>query len=85
MLFFKIIGGLVAIPVDQHLDPITSNRLRTTNTKHFKQQMTNTEVSRNSLFHRTTKDWNSLTENTVYAETVETFASKSSELLQPGS
>ena len=73
VLFFKIIKGLVAIPVEQHLEQNKSTRLRTANSQTFRQQRTNTELFRHSFFQRTTKDWNLLPDNTVCADTVESF------------
>ena len=72
ILFFKIVNGLVAIPTDFQFNPRPS---RNRNLKNIILPACNTDcdIFKHLLIPRTISDWNSLPENIVTCETLDSF------------
>ena len=69
-LFFKIVNSLVAIPADFQFNPRPS---RNRNSKNIILPACNTDIFKNLFIPRTISDWNSLPENIVTCETLDSF------------
>lgn len=72
---YKIANGLVAIPVDQYLTPLTRPS-RHYNTMAFTIYSPRNDYYKYSFFPRTVIEWNQLPEMTVKAPTLEAFKSQ---------
>ena len=70
-VFHKIVNGLVAIPADLHYNP------RPTKNRNWKKIILkpkhNTDIVKNSFFPRTISDWNTLADNIVTCEKLNSF------------
>ena len=71
-MFYKIVNGLVDIPSDQYLTPMSS-RTRSTNNRKFRLPSTSTSYYRNSFFPRTVSTWNKLPSTTADAPDLVSF------------
>ena len=72
IFMFKILNGLINIPVCNSLTP-SDTRTRSKNDKNFKFQRTTTSVGHSSFWPRTIKDWNNIPQAAVDATTVAGF------------
>jgi len=71
-MLFKILNGVVAIPADKHLT-LNDRPARNRNSKTLKVYTWNTDYYGNSFFPHTVRDWNSLSEDSVSAQTIVQF------------
>jgi hypothetical protein len=69
-LYLYLINGLVAIPVDQHIQP-NPRPSRNRHTKTLLIHTCNIDIYKHSFIPRSTIDWNSLSEATVTSKTVD--------------
>ena len=72
ILFYKVTKGLVAINPTEYLIPQTTCT-RKANTQNFQYHHTNTRQFANSFFPDTKKYWNTLPDDAVNAQTVDSF------------
>ena len=71
-LMYKIANGLIEIPSDRYLTPIT-RRSRHNNSKSYQHYSTRLDVHKHSYFPRTIPEWNKLDEQTVNAASLDIF------------
>ena len=72
-MLYKMINGLVAIRPD---DILVRNTRATRNNLGYRQPRCNTTIFQHSYFPRTIKDWNSISDSTKQASSIEIFKSK---------
>ncbi len=76
-LFFKIVHGLVAVPVDDpNILQVADSRTRAQHQFKYKNIRANTNAFKFSFFVRTTPDWNNIPFNLSDCKTAETFKSR---------
>ena len=75
-LFYKIVNGLVAIPVQNYLVPVIQNDSNFHKTKAFFPHHTETEYYKYSFFPCTIVLWNHLPENIVSSPNLDTYKSQ---------
>ena len=72
---FKILNGLVKIPINDRLIP-ADRRTRGWHNQAYKHLTANTTPGQNYFWHRTIPDWNSLSAAAIESKTVATFKSQ---------
>ena len=73
-MFYKIVNGLVAIPKDQYLRPITQSiGTRHTHNLRFEVPLLKANYYKFSFYPRTIKEWNSLPGHIVGAPSLDAF------------
>ena len=75
-LFYKMVYDLVDIPSDRYLTPVARPGLRHNNTLNYQLPLTRINAYKNSYFPRTIKEWNSLSEDKVQSNSIETFKAR---------
>ena len=74
-LLFKVVHGLVAVPHEGHISK-SKTRTRAKNSLKLNVYAPKTEIFRSSFFPRTVKEWNTLPDSFVTADTVDTFKNR---------
>ena len=75
-MFYKIINDLIAIPAEDYVTQLSSRTCAGASGNNFRPITSNTNVSANSFFPRTVKDWNNLPDSIKSAVTINQFKSE---------
>ena len=76
VFLYKIVNGLVAIPIQPYLTPVIRKDSKFHNTQGFIPYQTSTDYFMYSFFPSTIKQWNLLPENIVISPNLDSYRSQ---------